>query len=165
MASLKELFEAEKNVVLQDWVEDERGKHRVNLSVEIAGNIVQGLSLIGTAVRALPDREVMFQLIYQPPFVHPELLCRIDWKPLKPHRNGPDGPKRHRLREITGSHHHPFKLNWLETEGRMRRANLPIAEALTPDPATFPQLLALVSKEFRITNLQDLALPPWDLLL
>jgi hypothetical protein len=160
--TLPEIHAAKKTAIPSDWTEDERGRQRLTLSLEIEGATVEGLFLRATAVRSLPDREVMFQLEYHPAR---EQLCRIDWRPLRPHRNGDVGPKAHRLREITGSHHHSFKLNWIPTKEQMRPNNLPIAEPILPDPSNFQQLLMVVSQEFRIDNLSGVPLPAWDLLL
>jgi len=162
---LPEIFAAEKTAILSDWTDDERGRQRLILSLEIEGAAIEGLNLRATANRTLPDREVMFQLEYEARYRSKDILARIDWRPLKSHRNGDVGPKAHRLKEIAGSHYHSFALNWVEITGRMRQPNLPIAKEITPDPANFRQLLALVSKEFRISNLAGVPLPAWDLLL
>jgi hypothetical protein len=67
------------------------------------------------------------------------------------------------LMRITGSHIHPFELNWLPELGRMRAGNLMIARPLNPDPASYEELLAIVGKEFRISGLDRIERPSWRL--
>jgi hypothetical protein len=162
---LQELYRAEKRAVMTDWVEDEAGRLRLTLALEIDGAVVEALFLRARVFRGRVDRDVMFQLEYRPPFGPDEQLCRIEWRPTTAHRNHGKGPEAYRFKDIAGSHYHSFKENWLEDQGRMRGGNLPIAVPLEPDPSDFGQLVALVSKEFRIMNLGDLPMPPWDMLL
>jgi len=166
MVVLPELHAADKVAALaSSWAQDEMGRLSLTLALEIYGATVQGLYLRGKARRDLADRAVMFQLEYRLPFQLEEQICRIDWRPLHVHRNDGKGPEAYRFKEINGSHYHTFAENWLPIEGRMRRNNLPIAIPLDPEPSGFGQLLALVSKEFRISNLGGVQIPPWDLML
>jgi len=164
--SLPDIQAAIKTVsAVPDWTADERGKQLMRLSLDIDGQTLQGLYLRLTAHRKFPDQEVTAQLEYQPPFQILTALGRIDWRPLKDHTNPVNGPAKHRLKRITGSHHHSFALNWIPERSSMRETNLPFAEAINPDPSDFGQLLALVSKEFRISGIDGLPVPTWDLLL
>ena len=160
------VMQAEKTVSLgADWTQDEVGRLRLTLPVDVGSETVEGLVLRVTARRTMPDKNVMFQLSHQRPFTKEEQICRIDWRPIKPHNNHGRGPAGFRLKKIIGSHHHRFDLNWLEEEGKLRANNLPVAVPIDPDPLGFPQLLDIVSKEFRITNIGGLQVPPWDLML
>ena len=162
---LPDIIAATKFAQPSDWAEDERGRHKMTLSLDIDGVTIEGLFLRVTALRSLPDQEVMVQLEYRPPHAAGDALCRLDWRPLRPHRNPMIGPKKLHLLEIPGTHHHSFDLNWLDNKNCMRVGNLPLAKSVDEDPSTFGQLLALVSKEFRISNLSEVPLPAWDLLL
>ena len=163
--ALPDIHAAAKLLTAADWVD--RGGGRVSLvaALEIGGATIEGLFLRATARRALADREVMFQVEYRPSFGAEEQLCRINWRPIRPHHNHGRGPEEHRFREIAGSHHHSFEANWVADENRMRSGNLPIAIPVSPDPSDFRQLVALVTKEFRINNLGGISVPPWDLML
>ena len=161
-----EIIAAAKTLVLNsDWAEDQQGRQKLILSIEVDGVSVEGLFLRATSRRSMPDRKVMVQLEHAVPHQPTEPLCRIEWRPLRPHRNNLQGPKEFRLIDIPGSHHHSFALNWYAPEERMLRENLPIAVPILPEPEGFNQLLALISKEFRISNAEAIAIPPWDLLL
>lgn len=152
-------------LVTSGWVGDETGRQRLILNLEIDGVIVEGLTLRMTSNRTMPDRKVTVQIEHKPPGSIVVPLCRLEWRPIRSHRNYQRGPKEFRLQEIEGTHLHSFESNWLESEQRMLTDNLPIAIPISPDPEGFHQLLALVSKEFRIVNAADIPMPPWDLLL
>lgn len=47
----------------------------------------------------------------------------------------------------------------------MRMSNLPVAEALNPNPANFAELLDLVGKLFRINKIGIIPEPEWSLKL
>jgi hypothetical protein len=159
------LMASSKTVSLSSgWTEDEEGRERLVAAIEIDSVTVEGLSLRLTARRSMADRKVMAQLEHRNGGIT-EPLSRIDWRPLRPHRNFGRGPKELRFQEIPGSHLHSFDLNWFAAEQRMLAENLPIAVPIDPEPAGFRQLLALLSTEFRIVNAADLPMPSWDLLL
>ncbi|WP_168455001.1 hypothetical protein [Sphingopyxis microcysteis] len=134
--------------------------------LDIAGVTVGNFALRATCFEHSPDKAVMFQLETGIPGERRrQPLTRIDWNPLSNfHKNPPEGPQRIR-RIITGSHHHPLEANWLEKGGRMRMSNLPVAEALNPNPANFAELLDLVGKLFRINNIGIIPGPEWSLKL
>lgn len=157
---------AQKSALISaGWISDEQGRQRLNLSLEVDGVTIEGLSLRMTSNRTMPDRKVMCQIEHRlsPNLVEP--LARIEWRPLRPHRNYQRGPVEYRLIDIPGSHNHSFDLNWFAAESRMLKENLPLAVPILPDPEGFHQLLALASKEFRIINMGSIPIPPWDLML
>ncbi len=88
-------------------------------------------------------------------------LTRIEWRPLQDVHKDPKvrGVQR---KIIRGSHFHPFRKNFLEDQGRMIEGNLPYAEQLETDPATFAELLDLTGKLFRINGLVSMLPPPWQ---
>lgn len=110
----------------------------------------------------MKEEAVTVQLEYEQEGRRDKAIDRINWRPIHTHNNGNKGPKEHRLREMEGSHHHSFALNWLTSETRLRLRNLPVAEPLVPDPADFKSLLAFVEDVFRIEGLSESSPPPWE---
>jgi hypothetical protein len=143
----------------QDWLE-------VSAPLDISGVTVEGLYLRAQARQNLPEEAVTFQLEYRPP---PKVrlrggpLWRIEWRPLSGHSNKGRGPPELRFKLQTGSHHHPFDLNWAEEPKAVRRGNLPIA---VPFPAdfedTYDGLVAFVGQQFKIGNIGVVTTPPWS---
>ena len=89
-------------------------------------------------------------------------LARIDWKPMQQtHKNPVKGRAIGSSLFITGSHAHPFHLNWIDDHQRMRSGNLPFAEPLHPDPIDFVALLAFARTFFRINGINRLPTPEW----
>lgn len=108
------------------------------------------------------ERDVLLQLEVGRPGQRNRIpLTRIEWRPLQDIHKDPKvrGVKR---KIIRGSHLHPFRRNYLEDQGRMIEGNLPFAEALDPDPGSFPELLDLAGKLFRINGLSSMSPPPWQ---
>jgi hypothetical protein len=131
---------------------------------------IDDITLAGFRLRAksklrYQDRHVILQMEHHPPTDKGGAICRMEWKPFNGHNNRGLGPKEWRFREIVGSHHHPFHLNWEASEKAVRRGQLPIAIPLEPDPANFREFLALIGKEFRIKNIQCISAPPWQPLI
>lgn len=89
-------------------------------------------------------------------------MCRIEWRPLKPHDNKGLGPEEFRMRKITESHIHPFDLNWEHSPPQVRRGNLPIAVPICEAIDSYEEALAFVEKEFRIKGVVGLPAPPWE---
>lgn len=141
----------------------ERGAEGLEFSapLEIDGVTVEGLTLRGRARKPLADREVAFQLEYHHAQIIGGAVGRIEWRPLNPHSNKGLGPKHLRHVIQAGTHHHRFDLNWQHSQEAVLRGNLPIAVPLD-DPGNFRALLAVVGKEFKISNIQWVTLPPWE---
>ena len=63
---------------------------------------------------------------------------------------------------MTGSHLHPFSLNWIGPEARMRAGNLPFAIKIVPDPETFREILDFASDALRISDIDRIVTPNWS---
>jgi hypothetical protein len=142
----------------QDWLD-------LVAPLDIDGVTVEGLRLRGTTRETLRDENVMFQLEYTPPArsrVRGGALWRIEWRPLTRHENKGCGPVELRYKLQTGSHHHPFHLNWTERAKDVRRGQLPIAIPFPNGIAdTYAGLIAFVGEQFKIENASIIPLPPW----
>jgi hypothetical protein len=131
--------------------------------LEIEGVTIAGLRLRATAIKNRPDASVTFQLEYQRPKFPGSALSRVEWRPAGgAHNNRGLGPPEHRNKFITGTHYHPFDLNWQDAASQVGRGNLPIAIPLVPEPEDFAVLVAFVAQEFRIPNANIVSEPPWE---
>ena len=88
-------------------------------------------------------------------------MARIEWKPISSHNNKNVGPVEFRFLNQSGSHHHPFALNWEHSASQVRRGALPIAVPIAPEP-TFEEVVALVGREFRVSPTEWLIRPLWQ---
>jgi hypothetical protein len=144
--SLPDLFKATKTLVGKpQWQEADSEWFRIAAQLAIEGVAVEGLELRGGAHQALPNRAVRFHMHHYPAKGPCVPLARAEWKPISPHTNPNCGPRP--LERIFGSHVHPFEMNWLEDVGRMRSGNLQCARPLNPEPNSYAEFLAVVSKE------------------
>lgn len=136
--------------------------------LDLYGVTLEGLRLCAKALADLPNESVTFQLEYIPPKsnVKGGALWRFEWRPLKGHNNKGNGPPEFKFRELKGSHHHPFQLNWDEQAQSVRRGNLPVAVPF-PDGIddSFQGTVAFVGRELRIENIAGIPEPPWTELL
>jgi hypothetical protein len=105
---------------------------------------------------------VCLQLEHSLPRLKFRPLWCIDWRPTSGHNNKGKGQPEYRFKNIIGSHHHPFELNWNERTSSLRVGNLPIAVPLEDDPPDFHSLLAFAGEAFKITNLGTVRPPPWE---
>lgn len=129
--------------------------------LETEGITIEGLQLRGRTKTFYPERDVTFQLEYQGLTHKAEPLARIDWRPFHTHNNKGRGPEKFRFKQQTGSHHHCFAENWNSVFNQMLKHNLPIALPIDPEPQGFVELLAVVRKEFRITDVGAIEPPQW----
>ena len=145
------------------WGEpDVDGKLQMLVPLTLAGVTVGTFTLRGTCHKRRIDRDVLFQLEIGVPWKRTRLaLTRIEWRPQSETHKNPS-VNRQPGKMIFGSHHHTHAANWLEKEGRMREGNLPFAEALEPDPATYAEFLDLVRIRFRINGIDRIAPPLWE---
>ena len=130
--------------------------------LDVDGVTVTGFQLRATAMLRRPDVDVMFQLEHHPFAEAGGPVCRIEWNPIRGHTNKGCGPKELWYQEIKTSHCHPFAMNWQHSEKLVRQGILPIAIPLHPNPPNFRELLAIVGKEFRISNIQCVDVPNWQ---
>lgn len=85
-------------------------------------------------------------------------LARIEWLPITTHNNKGIGPVEWRFFDQTGSHHHSFDLNWEHAPSQVKRGALPVSVPISPEPS-FPEIVVLVGKEFRIGPVDWIAAP------
>lgn len=133
------------------------------VAVAIRDSVVEGPMLRGGCYVHRPEDAMMFQLEYAPLAGRRRLpLARLDWRPANPgHKNPRTGAAPHAGRFIESSHLHPFELNWLGAEGRMRAGNLPFAVPMSPDPRTFRELLDFAGSAFRLSGMDLIEPPKW----
>lgn len=86
-------------------------------------------------------------------------LYRLDWRPFRPHLNGPDGPEELRgvLFQEGVTHEHICLLD-ADEKGEIRSDRNLIAKIVTPDPASFQEALTYVYATLSIVNQNDI--PP-----
>jgi hypothetical protein len=160
---LPEIVAADKQLSgVQPWVAKEPNQLSLVSALEVDGVTMASVLLRMRAFQDQPDRAVMIQLEYNPPKGRHERLIRIEWRPLSPHANNNKAPEPYRLMIIRSSHIHRFEDNYYVAERRMLRSNLPHAVPLEPDPANFGELLEVASKALRISDLNRVAMPPWQ---
>jgi hypothetical protein len=157
------LFQSDKLIAVQpNWAERDSDALTIVSPLQITDVVIEGLLFRATAKRRLPDEMVTFQLEYHPPGEVGGPLCRIEWRPLAGHNNKGRGPKEWRNHQIVGCHNHSFGLNQKYAAKEMAKGLLPIAVPLESSPSNFVALLALVKKEFRISNVEWVEVPPWE---
>lgn len=161
--NLKEYFEAEKLLSRHPgWIPADRNSLKLSCPLDIDGVTVAGLELCVYALAELPNEEVCVQLQYMPPKTRSFPFCRIDWNPFRGHYNKGKGPEELKFIKFKSTHIHPFDLNFDEQSGKMIDLSLPIAIPLQENPSNFQELLALVAKELKISNMDWVPTPPWQ---
>jgi hypothetical protein len=159
---IESLFRADKMLAIAPiW--DSRGDLlEVICPLEIDGTVVEGLQFRLTARKSMQDEMVTAQVEYHTSGEIGGPLARIEWKPLSGHNNRGRGPKVWQNRLIEGCHHHSFDLNLKYARKELNRGGLPVALPIENSPKGFNSLLQFVHKEFRITNIQWVEVPPWE---
>jgi hypothetical protein len=142
------------------WTTEGRN-FRFQVPIDIDGITELGLTLIGRASTAVPDRHVSLNLAYRTPEGAGGTFERLDWRPIDVHRNRGDTKPELALKEICGTHHHPWALNeHLSMEEALDY--LPVAEPVQPEPTTWAELLLFAARVWNIDGLSELPLPPWE---
>lgn len=136
--------------------------------LDIGGVTQVGLRLRGKCSRDYADQNLTFQIEYQfKGITKPVPVARIDWRPLKPHRNRNIGPIEWRLAYFHLSHIHPFQENhdWMVGNGQPLadniKQNLPIAMPLDAEPDGVVALLTVMGRIFNIEGVGAIPAPPW----
>ena len=160
---LEKLFESQKLLAITPaWTDVGGDVLEIVCPLQIAGTVVQGLQFRLIARKSMADEMVTDQIEYHQHAEGGGPLARIEWKPLSGHNNRGRGPKAWQHRVIQGCHHHSFALNQKYAAKEIGRGPLPIALPLEQSPPKFDELLNLVGKEFRITNIEWVEIPPWE---
>lgn len=127
------------------------------MPLEIEGITVVDFALRGIAYEHRMDAAVTFQLEIGTPGVRTRTpLIRLDWRPISLQHRNPDRTM------LIGDHVHPFDLNWLEVEQRMRRHNLPWAAPFPHAVESYGALLDAAKAVFRISNIDIIPPPEWS---
>ena len=159
------LFEADKAVAqFSGWSEPEpeTGYLWFNAPLEIGGVIEAGLVLHAGCYRRMPDRHVTFEMAARSPGGKRVPLARIEWRSLTGgHTNARRSGSPVSGRRVSDTHHHAFTLNWLETERRMRKGNLPQAMEIDQEIQSFESLRETTGNLWRINNIAVVKRPPW----
>lgn len=145
---------------------DESGYVWFDASLEIRGVVQEGLVFHGGCEIGSPDRHVTFELRALNPEGGRKIpLHRIDWR-----ANSGGHSNRIRPKDDAGnflaparaseSHMHPFSLNWVPQNGRMRKG-LPVAIDIPEEIQTFESLRLFAGNAFHINNIGLVIAPPW----
>jgi hypothetical protein len=159
---IEKLFRSDKMLAIEPAWNNRDDLLELICPLEIDGTVVEGLQFRLTARKSMQDEMVTAQVEYHPSDEIGGPLARIEWKPLSGHNNKGRGPKAWQNRVIEGCHHHIFELNLRYAPKEINRGGLPIALPLEASPKDFNSLLDFVHKEFRITNIQWVEVPPWE---
>ena len=142
------------------WTTEGRN-FRFQVPLDIDGITEPGLTLIGRASTAVPYRHVSLNLAYRTPEGAGGTFERLDWRPIDAHDNKGNARADLAWMQISGTHHHAWALNeHLKMEETLD--DLPVAEPVQPEPATWAELLRVAARVWKIDGLQDLPLPPWE---
>lgn len=124
--------------------------------LDIGETTVAGFALRGKAFGHLADCAVSLQLEIGQEGTRTRVpLIRLDWKPRSPLHQNPDKTR------IEGTHIHSFEANWLESEQRMRRGNLPFAQKIAEIHA-FKDVLDYAKNLFKIKDIDRIPVPEWS---
>jgi hypothetical protein len=124
--------------------------------IEIEGVTRAAFALRGNAYAHIPDQAVTLQLeVGDVSSRTRQPLVRLDWRPRSLAHKNPDKT------QILGTHVHPFALNWLHREKRMRSGNLPWAIEIS-DLHDFAAVLQFSKNLFEINNIDKIPVPPWS---
>ena len=144
-----------------EWKDDGSDWKRARVALLVPSLGVDGLYLRIKAPRAENGAGFLFQVEYQPGAQRDtEPLERLEWR--MGHANPDLGPREVRFLECHSTHLHSFELNFVSKENRMRAGNLPLAEPVDPDPATFEDFLAFAKKSLKINGLETIARPKFQ---
>lgn len=165
MARLPLLVAPAKSIsVFPGWADPEPETNYVwfNAPLEIGGVTEPGLVLHGGCYIHRPDCNVTFELRLGRATLHRAVaLERIDWRSLQgghtnQRRHGGDGGR------VSWTHVHLFGLNWIDTRGRMRAGNLPLAKDIDEQLNDFADVLEFTGKQFKINNIGVVSEPGWE---
>ncbi|RNF33977.1 hypothetical protein A7A09_013815 [Paracoccus methylarcula] len=161
---LEKFWSADKELSVDpDWKRREKDEFvRLVSPLDINGVTVEGLRFTVSAHIYMPDRSVTFQIEYES-VQHPKgvPMVRFEWRPRSPHNNKGLGPLEYRYIALTGTHIHPFDLNWAYSQNQVRKGNLPIAVPVQQEIGSYDEALAFVETKFRIKGVTGIPAPPW----
>jgi hypothetical protein len=163
LEQMRQLAEARKFIVPTQWQEIPHksiSKLEYVSTLEIDGIVAEGARLRGRTLKNAPDSDLTFQIeMRYGSFWHP--LCRLDWRPKRPHTDqaGPIGERR----SFSGSGWHSFSNNASYGLWALRDGNLPRAVPLDPDPQNFNDVLNMIKTMMMVENVEAIPRPEWDM--
>ena len=145
---------------------EENGYMRLTSALTIDGVVQEGLTLEMGCFKIHPEKNVILELVYRPPLKSVRVpLIRVDWRPLS---GGHTNKRRFKSDDpyVPGrterDHIHPFEMNFVHSDSRMRNANLPVATNFAIQINTFEELLNESKKMMKISNINVAPKPEWD---
>lgn len=170
MLTLDAIFGSQKAIsVFAGWSppEPETGYSWFDAPLEIGGVTEAGLFLHAGCYWNRPEIHVSFELRIGKTATTPHLpLERLDWRSLQGgHTNRRIGSSEWAGRRVSSTHLHAFELNWVASEGRMRRSALPLAMEIPEQLQSFEDLRTFVGIRFRISNINLVTRPKWEHIL
>ena len=167
VSDLDYFFRCEKSFpAVPAWAQRDGNNLALVSPLDIDGVTVEGLQFRATVLKHRPDENLTFQLEFFPPGRRPKggPISRIEWRPLSGHNNKMIGPPDLYNVPQTGSHYHDFTPNWKYNKQLVRKGQLKIAVPINPE-SSLDEILAFVGKEFRISNINWMPVPPWEAVL
>ena len=160
--TLPELVNAQKRLAIAPrWQQIGASRSEMSSALLIDGVAIEGLEVRAKALLDKPERGVTFNLLFHPANSRCIQLIRIEWNPLRSHTNPLSGIPEIAGMLIKGTHIHHFEDNWLHDNACMRERNLPFARPVDLNPASFADLLVLVSDTLRVDGITSLEAPSW----
>jgi hypothetical protein len=164
LSALKTFLAADKTLSAAVQWTDTEGDLRFAATLEIRGITQEALQLFGRAAASKPDAAVTLGLRWTEAPGRYSHFDRLDWRPVHDHNNKGIGPVALRFRLIGGTHHHRLAHNGALEMGLLRAMaeNLPIAEPVLPEPASWEAFLNIGAQRWRIRDLVNIPYPPWQ---
>jgi hypothetical protein len=139
----------------------DRRYHVFTAALVLVGNPVAGFELRAKVSKTFIDRDCLMQLEFSRGGRDRTELARSQWRPFETHTNKGWGPPGFEFQRFVGSSHvHPFEVNFVPNERRMRAGSLPAAIPINPDPTTLSEFFAFCGEWFRIVNIGVVEVPP-----
>jgi len=147
------------------WAKDGRGGYGRRCPLSVVGFENAEVFVRITTTNRANLHGSMVQLEVDDPKGSCIKLTRVDWK--VDHTNSRRHPVElgNMVKEIDSTHIHTFRLNFDFGENRFFGSNLPFAEVVAPDPASYIDFIEFCGQELKIEGLTVVGFPPqqWDL--
>lgn len=165
---LAEIHAAEKSFdATPVWEQyDQRSTVRLRLvaPIRVNGRLGGGVSLRIHTPATSWESDVYGQIEVPKPTKGSWRLDPVEWRPLKPHTNGPDAPASHRLKNLT-DRIHPFPVNRRYGLKVFEQGSVGVAEDFPRAITRFEEYLDLCSEVWNFPDLRRLPPPQWTMLL
>ena len=161
---ISHLLEISKTVIpTSGWRDAHRsGALELRSSLISDGTTILGAELCLRCLRSRPDERVSL-LILMETGAGPRCIARIDWRASVPHINLSPLCGDLQFSDAGTTHfHNPGLYEGIENPLDFIMQNLPLAASIDPPPEDFSSLLDRSAIMLNITNLSQLAAPPWQ---